>query len=51
MELSPTEEGGDIHTHVEVRDGKYTGGQISKDTVLSNSDPTSYWESHGYTIK
>lgn len=40
------------HTHVEVRNGKQ--GYASKsvnDYVLDNPNPTSYWQSKGYTIK
>ena len=40
------------HTHVEVRDGWKTHATKSvNDYVLSNSDPKSFWESMGYTVK
>jgi murein DD-endopeptidase MepM/ murein hydrolase activator NlpD len=40
------------HTHVEVRNGRQ--GYASKsvgDPVLNNSNPTSFWNGRGYTIK
>lgn len=40
-----------VHTHVEVRDGYRTAAAISSNTVLENSDPTSFWNSLGYIVK
>lgn len=40
-----------VHTHVEVRDGYRTAAAVSSNTVLENSDPTSFWNSLGYTVK
>ncbi len=40
------------HTHVEVRSGSRTNAAKSlEDYVLSNSNPKSFWESMGYTVK
>ncbi|MBR1635320.1 MAG: M23 family metallopeptidase [Lachnospiraceae bacterium] len=40
------------HTHVEVRDGKEKYAAISVgDSKLENSNPTSFWNSQGYSIK
>ena len=40
------------HTHVEVRDGKRTAAAKSvNDYTLENSNPTSFWNSQGYTVK
>ena len=40
------------HTHVEVRNGWQTHATKSvNDYVLSNSNPKSFWESMGYTVK
>lgn len=40
------------HTHVEVRNGKQTYAAKSvNDSRLDNSNPTSFWESWGYTVK
>ncbi len=43
---------GAIHTHVEVCDGYRTLGYPSvNDYTLTNSNPTSYWNSKGYTVQ
>lgn len=42
---------GSIHTHVEVRSGYRTAAAVSSNRVLENSDPTSFWNSLGYTVK
>lgn len=40
------------HTHVEVRDGKQSYASKSVgDSVLDNSNPTSFWNGQGYAIK
>ena len=40
------------HTHVEVRTGKKTlAAKSVNDYTLDNSNPTSFWNSMGYTIK
>lgn len=40
------------HTHVEVRDGRKTNAAKSvNDYKLENPNPTSYWQSKGYTIQ
>jgi hypothetical protein len=36
------------HTHVEVRDGQHTGAATSKDSVLVNDSPTTFWLDRGY---
>ncbi len=42
---------GAVHTHVEVRNGRTSCAAVSKDSVLVNSNPTSFWNSIGYTVK
>ena len=42
---------GSIHTHVEVRNGYRTAAAVSKNKVLENSNPASFWNSLGYTVK
>lgn len=40
------------HTHVEVRDGKQTlAAKSVNDYTLSNSNPTSFWNNLGYSVK
>lgn len=40
------------HTHVEVRSGRRTAAAKSVgDSVLNNFNPTSFWQSQGYTVK
>ena len=39
------------HTHVEVRDGYQTYAAVSSDSTLVNSNPTSFWQSLGYSVK
>ena len=40
------------HTHVEVRDGRRTSAAKSvNDYTLENSNPTSFWNGQGYTVK
>ncbi len=40
------------HTHVEVRNGKKTAAAVSVgDYTLDNPNPTSFWNSLGYTVK
>lgn len=39
------------HTHVEMRSGRQTAASVSRDSVLANEDPTSFWQSHGYEIR
>ncbi len=41
----------DTHTHVEVRNGERKRAAISKDPVLDNEDPTSFWNAQGYSIE
>lgn len=42
----------DTHTHVEVRNGKRTGAAKSvRDYTLDNPNPTSFWNSQGYSVK
>lgn len=43
--------GGVIHTHVEVRDGNKTSAAVSKNSTLENANPTSFWNSLGYSVK
>ena len=43
--------GGVVHTHVEVCNGRVMKARVSKDNYLENSNPTSYWNSKGYTVK
>ena len=40
-----------IHTHVEVRDGNKTSAAVSKNSTLENANPTSFWNSLGYSVK
>ena len=42
---------GVYHTHVEVRSGEKTSAAVSSNTVLENSNPTSFWNSQGYQVK
>jgi murein DD-endopeptidase MepM/ murein hydrolase activator NlpD len=40
------------HTHVEMRLGRQTHAAVSVgDPVLDNPDPTSFWNSQGYSVK
>ena len=39
------------HSHVEVRSSIYNGAATSSDSVLVNSNPTSFWQSLGYSVK
>lgn len=39
------------HTHVEVRNGKQSYAAYSSNSILENPNPTSYWNSKGYSIK
>ena len=42
----------DTHTHVEVRNGYRTAAAKSvKDYTLENENPTSFWNSQGYSVK
>ncbi len=42
----------DAHTHVEVRNGYCTSAAKSvKDYTLENENPTSFWNSQGYSVK
>ena len=40
-----------VHTHVEVRNGRTGSAAVSKDRTLTNSNPTAFWNSLGYTVK
>lgn len=43
---------GGAHTHVEVRNGRKTAAAKSvNDPTLNNSNPTSFWNGQGYTVK
>ena len=43
---------GGAHTHVEVRSGRQTlAAKSVDDPVLNNSNPTSFWNSQGYSLK
>jgi len=42
---------GAIHTHVEMRLGRQTLAAVSKDTVLVNPNPNSFWRDRGYNIQ
>ena len=40
------------HTHVEVRPGRQERAAVSVgDPVLSNPNPTGFWDDHGYDVK
>ena len=41
----------DTHTHVEVRNGRHTAAAISRNCILENENPTSFWNSQGYAVK